>query len=136
MPSPDFTTAAMVTVEENRDAFTVGLAEDEAGAGAYLILQCALTPPTDQDTATGMNTYCLMDDQGVVHYGGVRRAEIAEATVRFRFDEEAADELGVQTPDGELALSVPADVTERLAAGLHRILTYGDPEQQPELVGI
>ena len=42
MPSPDFTTAAMVTVEENRDAFTVGLAEDEAGAGAYLILQCAL----------------------------------------------------------------------------------------------
>ncbi|HEU5333594.1 MAG TPA: Imm10 family immunity protein [Actinocrinis sp.] len=136
MPSPDFTTAAMVTVEENMDAFTVGLAEDEAGEGAYLILQCALTPPTDQDSVTGMDTYCLMDDQGVVHYGGVRRAEIADATVRFRFDEDAADELGVQNPQRELSLSVPADVTERLAVGLHRILTYGDPAQRPELVGI
>ena len=136
MPSPDFTTAAMVTVEENLDAFTVGLAEDEAGEGAYLIFQCALTPPTDQDSATGMDTYCLMDEQGVVHYGGVRRAEIADATVRFRFDEDAADELGVEHPDGELALSFPADVTDRLAQGLHRILTFGDPGQRPELVGI
>ena len=136
MPSPDFTTAAMVTVEENLDAFTVGLAEDEAGAGAYLIFQCALTPPTEQDAATGTDTYCLMDDQGAVHYGGVRRAEIADATVRLRFDEEAADELGVAHPGRELALAVPEDVTERLVEGLRRILTYGDPAQRPELVGI
>ncbi|MBS2964157.1 hypothetical protein KGA66_13950 [Actinocrinis puniceicyclus] len=136
MPSPDFASVALVTVEENVDAFTVGLAADPSGAGAFLILQCALTTPTDQDAATGMDTYCLMDEQGAVHYGGVERAELTAGTLRLRFDADAAQELGVTDPQRRLSLSVPAADTERLAAGLRRVLTYGAPDRQPELAGI
>jgi hypothetical protein len=136
MPSPDFDTVALVTVEQTVDAFTVGLAQNETGEGACLILQCALTAPTDQDAATGMDTYCLMDEQGAVHYGGVERAELTGSTLRFRFDQAAADELGVRGPRRELALSVPAQDTARLAEGLRRVLSYGGESHTPELAGI
>ena len=136
MPSPDFDTVALVTVEETIDAFTVGLAADQTGEGAYLILQCALTSPTDQDAATGMDTYCLMDELGAVHYGGIQRAELDDATLRLRFDQDAADELGIQTPERGLTLAVPPQDTAHLADGLRRVLTYGSPGRQPELVGI
>jgi len=137
MPSSDFDTVALVTVEENIDAFTVGLAEHETGEGAYLILQCALVPPTEQDATTGMDTYCVMDENGAVQYGGIERAELADdATLRLRFAPEAVEELGIQSPDRELALTVPAERAADLAAGLHRVLTYGNPDQQPELIGI
>lgn len=136
MPSPDFDNVALVTVEETIDAFTVGLAADQRGEGAYLILQCALTAPTDQDAATGMDTYCLMDDLGAVHYGGIERAELDDTTLRLRFDEDAADELGIRNPERGLTLAVPARETARLADGLRRVLTYGGPDRQPELVGI
>ena len=136
MPSPDFDTVALVTVEETIDAFTVGLAERPSGEGAYLILQCALTAPDEQDAATGMDTYCLMDEQGAVHYGGIQRAELTDATLRFRFDQDAAEELDVQDPERELTLTIPADDTTRLADGLRRVLTYGNPARRPELVAI
>jgi Immunity protein 10 len=137
MPSPDFDTAALVTVEENADAFTVGLAQYAGGSGAYLILQCALGPPTDQDTATGMDTYCLMDDLGGVHYGGVRSAELFDSTLRLRFDESAAMELNIQDAERELVLAVPPADESRLADGLRRVLTYNGPgHRQPDLSGI
>ncbi len=136
MPSPDFDTVALVTVEETIDAFTVGLAQHPSGEGAYLILQCALTPPDEQDAATGMDTYCLMDEQGAVHYGGIQHAELTDATLRLRFDQDAAEELGIQDPDRDLTLAVPADDTTRLADGLRRVLTYGNPDRRPGLTGI
>lgn len=136
MPSPDFDTAALVTVEETIDAFTVGLAQNPNGEGAYLILQCALTPPDDQDAATGMDTYCLMDEQGAVHYGGIQRAELTDTALRLRFDQDAAAELGIQNPERELALTIPPADTPRLADGLRRVLTYGNPDRQPERIGI
>lgn len=136
MPSPDFDTVALVTVEETIDAFTVGLAQHPSGQGAYLILQCALTPPDEQDAATGMDTYCLMDEQGAVHYGGIQRAELTDAALRFRFDQDAAGELGIQNPERELTLTIPTDDAARLATGLRRVLTYGNPDRSPDLVGI
>lgn len=136
MPAPDFTAAALVTVEETIDAFTVGLAQDESGEGAYLILQCALIPPTGQDTATGMDTYCLMDELGAVHYGGVEHAQLREQTLRLRFDQSAANELAIPGPERALNVAVPPGDTARLADGLRRVLTYGNPDQQPELIGI
>ncbi len=136
MPSPDFDTVALVTVEQTIDAFTVGLAQHPSGEGAYLILQCALTPPDDQDAATGMDTYCLMDEQGAVHYGGIQRAELTGTTLRFRFDQDAADELGIEDPGRDLTLAIPADDATRLADGLRRVLTYGNPGRSPQLTGI
>ena len=136
MPSPDFDTVALVTVEETVDAFTVGLAQHPSGQGAYLILQCALTSPDEQDAATGMDTYCLMDEQGAVHYGGIQRAELTDATLRFRFDQDAAAELGIQNPERDLTLTIPPDDATRLATGLRRVLTYGNPDRSPDLIGI
>jgi hypothetical protein len=140
MPTPQFATVALVAVEENIDAFTVGLAEDQAGEGACLILQCALTPPTDQDAATGLDSYCLMDEDGAVQYGGVLRAQLVGRTLRLDLTDEAAAELGVETEDNSLtltlALAVPPDSVARLSAGLRRVLTYGNASQQPELIGI
>ncbi|HZU54763.1 MAG TPA: Imm10 family immunity protein [Actinocrinis sp.] len=136
MPSPGFDTVARVTVEETIDAFTVGLAQHPSGEGGYLILQCALTPPDDQDAATDMHTYCLMDEQGAVHYGGIQRAELTGTTLRFRFHPDAAEELGIRTPERELALAIPPADSIRLRDGLHRVLTYGNPARRPKLAGI
>lgn len=140
MPSPQFATVAFVAVEESIDAFTVGLAENQAGDGACLILQCALTPPTDQDAATGLDSYCLMDEDGAVYYGGVLRAQLTGRTLRLEFTSAAAAELGVETEDSSLTLTlmlaVPPDLVARLSAGLRRVLTYGNASQQPELFGI
>lgn len=156
MPSSDFT-ATLITVDENADAFTVGLAENESetetGEGAFLILQCAVVPPTDQDVATGMDTYCLMDENGATRYGGIERVELASTTsgtgadagagtdantasLRIRFDEDAADEFGVESTDRQLTLALPAARTADLAAGLRRVLTYGPTARHPELIGI
>lgn len=136
MPSADFDAVALVTVEEGMDAFTVGLAQRTSGEGASLVLQCALTPPDAQDAATGMDTYCLMDERGAVHYGGIQRAELIGATLRFRFDRDAAGELGVQDPGRELALAIPPGDTARLAHGLRKVLTYGNSDEIPQLTGI
>lgn len=136
MPHADFPTVALVTVEENADAFTVGLSETAAGDGARLILQCAVTPPTAQDAATGMDTYCVMDGEGAVQYGAIRVAELGEATLRLRFTAQAAGELAIQDADGLLTLGFPAADRSRLAAALRRVLAYGDPARRPRLRGI
>ena len=136
MPSPDFDTVALVTVEENQDAFTVGLAEDETGEGAYLILQCALTPPNANETATGLDTYCLLDENGAVQYGGVTHATLNDTTLTLTLTDEAAEELDVENNTGTITLTVPQQDTARLAEGLHRIFTYGNPDKQPQLAGI
>lgn len=132
MPSPDFDTVSLVTVEENQDAFVVGLSQDQAGDGAYLILQSGLTPPDEQDAATGLDSYCLLDETGVVHYGGVTRASLEGTTLTLALSQEAAAELGARV----LTLTVPGGDTGRLAAGLRRVFSYGNPDQRPELAGI
>lgn len=136
MPSPDFDTVALVTVEENQDAFTVGLAEDETGEGAYIILQCSLAPPNANETATGLDTYCLLDENGAVQYGGVTHATLHDAVLTLTLTDEAAEELDVENNTGTITLTVPQQETARLAEGLHRIFTYGNPDKQPQLAGI
>jgi hypothetical protein len=136
MPSPDFHSAVLVTIEENQDAFVVGLSENEAGDGAYLMFQSGLRPPDAQDAALGLDSYCILDEDGAVQYGGVTRAVLADATLTLTLTEEAAEELGLAEDARTLALDVPAQDVPRLAEGLNRIFTYGDPDKQPELSGI
>lgn len=136
MPAPEFRTAALVTVEENQDAFVVGLSEDAAGDGAYLILQCALTPPDAQDAATGLDTYCLLDEDGAVQYGGVTTATLHDATLTLTLTEDAAEELGVEDPAQTITIDVPPADAQRLAEGLRRIFTYGNAANRPQLTGI
>lgn len=138
MPTSTWRTVTTVTAGENADdqVFTLGLAESADGSGGHLIVQISLRPPTAQDAATGMDTYCVMDDEGGVHYGGISHVELSDSRLILRFTEDAAEELSVE--DGELALDLDLDAEAigRLRDGLRRTLTYGNPDQQPTLVGL
>ena len=112
------------------------MAEDEAGEGSYLIIQCAVAPPTAQDTATGLDSYCVMDEQGAVQYGGIRRVDLTGQTLNFQFTDQAAEELDLTRPELELHLDVPEIEIRTLTDGLQRILTFGNPNQHPETTGL
>jgi hypothetical protein len=136
MPFSEFEAVTVVTVEENQDAVIVGLAEQDSGDGACLIFQCSPTPPGTSDIATGLDTYCLLDQDGAVHYGGVTRAVLEPGRLTLTLTDEAARELGVDDGINTVKLSIPPRETGRLAKGLRRILTYGNPSQVPQLIGI
>ncbi len=136
MPSPDFHTVVLVHIEQNQDALVVGLSENEAGDGAYLIFQSGLRPPDEQDGVLGLDSYCILDEEGAVQYGGVTRAVLADATLTLTLTEAAAEELGVLNDARTIVLGVPAADVARLAEGLNRIFGYGNPDKQPELSGI
>lgn len=124
----------LVTIEENQDGFMVGLFEDEAGLeGGCLILQSGLTPPDEQDTSLGLDSYCLLDEEDTVYYGGVTRASLEGDTLTLSLSAEAARALGV---DRTMTLTVPSGDVPRLAEALHRVFTYGNPDKQPNLEGI
>jgi hypothetical protein len=136
MSSLVFETVAAVTVEEDQDAIVVGLAENDSGEGACLIFQCSPTPPSACDIATGLDTYCLLDQDGAVHYGGVTRAVLDADRLTLTLTDAAVAELGVDDGTNSVALTIPPCETGRLAEGLRRILTYGNPSRVPELIGI
>lgn len=140
MPTSAFDAVTTVTVEENQDAVVVGLAEHDGGDGACLIFQCSPTPPSTSDIATGLDTgldtYCLLDQDGAIHYGGVTRAVLEPGRLTLTLTDEAATELGVDDAMNTITLSIPPRETGRLADGLRRVLTYGDSTQVPELIGI
>jgi Immunity protein 10 len=136
MPISAFDAVTIVTVEENQDAVVVGLAEHDGGDGACLIFQCSPTPPSTSDIATGLDTYCLLAQDGAIHYGGVTHAVLEPGRLTLKLTDEAARELGVEDATNTVTLSIPPRETGRLADGLRRILTYGHPTQMPELIGI
>ena len=136
MPTSAFDAVTMVTVEENQDAVVAGLTEHDGGDGACLIFQCSPTPPSTSDIATGLDTYCLLDQDGAIHYGGVTRAVLEPGRLTLTLTDQAARELGVEDATNAITLSFPPRETGRLAEGLRRILTYGNPTQVPELIGI
>lgn len=128
--------AAVVVVEENQDAFIVGLAEDETGDGACLVFQSALRPPDEQDVAAGMDSFCMLGEDDAIEYAGVVSATLADGALTLVLTEEAAEEFEIENDMRTIEIGVPATDVPRLAAGLHRIFTYGDPARQPRLAGI
>jgi hypothetical protein len=135
MTAPHTGTVAKVTIDDNRDAYVVGLFEQQDGGGSYLLLMCAAAEPSDQDRLNGLDTYCLVDQEESVHYGGIISAELAGAVLTLAFDAGTAEELGFDGPNA-LVLDVPESEAARLAAGLRRVFTYGDPSKRPHLTGI
>ena len=136
MPHPEFDTVALVSVEENQDAFVVALADAARGDGAYLVFQCSLTPPGASDIATGPDSYCLLDEAGAVQYGGVTRAALDGDRLTLALTDEAAETLGVEDGTNTITLNIPPEDTGRLVEGLRRIFTYGNPAKLPQLAGI
>ncbi|WP_051450890.1 Imm10 family immunity protein [Actinospica robiniae] len=135
MTAPHTGTVVKITIDDNRDAFVVGLFEQEDGSGSYLLLMCAAADPSDQDRATGLDTYCLVDQDESVHYGGIVSAELSGAVLTLGFDDALAEELEFIDPS-TLVLDVPGSDAARLAAGLRRVFMYGDPAHRPLLTGI
>lgn len=119
--------------EENPhgDVRTAAMADTEDGDNRYLIVQCLLSEPDAQNRRLGLDTYCLLNEEGAVHYGGVLSAVLRGRTLEFAFDDDAAAELELPGSTVALELRVPEEGIAELARGLARILTYGDPRQHP-----
>jgi len=137
IPTPTWRTVTTVTTGENPDdqVFSLGIAENADGMGGHLIVQISLRPPTEQDTAAAMDTYCVMDDTGGVQYGGIEHVELADTRLTIRFSEDAAEELSVDDGVLQLELDLGEEDVARLRDGLRRTLTYGDTGRQPTMTG-
>jgi hypothetical protein len=122
----------VVVVEENvlDSCFTVGLAEGEYGEGRYLTFQCGLEDPGEQERILGLDSYCIINEAGVVYYGGVESVSLSANRIFFRFTPEAVGKLDLPTGEINLYIAPEPDV-ESLRGGLRRVLTYGNPEKGP-----
>ncbi len=112
--------ASAVSVGELPDvnAFCVLLAEKEDGSGARLEIQRGLAFD-DQDRELGQDTYCLGDENGASHYGGVISWELSSGLLRLDLDEAATQEMDV---DGGYLVEVKRADEAQLRVGLERML--------------
>lgn len=127
----------VITAEENLadSCFVVGIAEDSSAEGSYFILQCGLQEPSEQNQALGLDSYCILDQAGGVHYGGMEEVRIdPDKGLYLRFSEAATESLDLVSNEILLGFSENVDV-ELLMSGLRRVLFYGNPESFPHVVG-
>ncbi|PIB05723.1 MULTISPECIES: Imm10 family immunity protein [Streptomyces] len=122
----------VVAVQENvpDSCFIVGIAEDEYGEGRYLTLQSGLEEPGEQERRLGLDSYCVVNETGGVHYGGIESVALSADQISFRFTSEAVGALSL--PDQEMTLDIaPGSDVQNLRDGLRRVLTYGNPDKFP-----
>ncbi|MFJ6988553.1 MULTISPECIES: Imm10 family immunity protein [unclassified Streptomyces] len=127
----------VVTAEENipDSCFIVGLAGDQYGDTGHFIFQAALSEPDEQSRRLGLDSYCVLNEAGGVHFGGIEKVSLAGRRISFTFDPEAVEEL--ELPASEIELDIAPDVDmERLRYGLRRVLNYGNQQKIPEISGI
>jgi hypothetical protein len=96
------------------------LAENEDGSGQRVEIQRALTI-TDDDRRLGMDTYCIVSEGGVTHYGGVEGWSLDGAYLAIRLDQETARTLGVDGGYG-IRLTNPRVMAAVVRDGLRAIL--------------
>ncbi|QFG21109.1 Imm10 family immunity protein [Actinomadura sp. WMMB 499] len=129
-------TAQVVGVEELPDEETLlaGVAEHEDGSGLSLTFMCGLYEPDEQDTALGMDSYCLVTpDQGTA-YGGVSEATLQDGVLRVVVAEHDLEALKLDETDIEAGLAVDNESVEQLRRGLRRILAYGRLDARPAII--
>lgn len=122
----------VVVVQENvpESCFLVGIAEDEYGDGHYLTFQSGLEEPGEQERELGLDSYCIVNETGGVHYGGLESVSLSTGQISFRFSSEAVEALSL--PGQEITLSVASGSDlQSLRDGLRRVLSYGNPEKFP-----
>ncbi|MFJ8532062.1 Imm10 family immunity protein [Streptomyces sp. NPDC093591] len=127
----------VVTSEENvpDSCFIVGLAEDRYGESGHFIFQAGLEAPDEQSRRLGLDSYCILNETGGVHYGGLEKVSLSSQGISFQFNSEAVEELDLPASEIELNIAPEVDL-ERMRAGLRRVLTYGNPEKVPEFSGL
>lgn len=124
----------LVNDYEDEHAYTLGLAETEDGQdGATLLLMCSPHPPDEQDVASGMDTYCLVDEEQSTAYGGVVAVVLDDNLLTFTLTRSTAAALALHKDELRLAMEVPPAQLDLLRTGVVRVLSYGNPSQRPQL---
>ena len=103
--------------DTDSDVAYLVLAEHHDGSGCGLEIQRALEFDR-QDKELGQDTYCLVADGGVTHYGGVRRWELDESTLSLELDAGAAQTLGWR----EASVAIPDASRQRVQAAMRQLL--------------
>jgi len=106
--------------DEELDTEYLVLAENQDGSGERLEFQRALII-TDDDRHLGMDTYCLVNEGGVTHYGGVEGWSLNGSVLEITLDENAAQELGVEG-GYRIHLADPQEMADEVRVGLSAIL--------------
>ena len=99
------------------------LAEHEDGSGERVELQRPLVV-TDDDRRLGTDTYCLVNEGGVTHYGGVEGWSLDDSSLELRLDQEAARILGAEG-GYRIRLTNPTKAAPVVRDGLRAILGPG-----------
>jgi hypothetical protein len=112
--------AAAYLRDDDIETELVILAEHEDGSGRRLEIQRSLVI-TEQDRAHGMDTYCVVDQDGRAHYGGVEGWFVSEDRFRLSLDAGAQEELAA--PGGyEIYLRCPPLDPQRIERDVRRVL--------------
>jgi Immunity protein 10 len=77
------------------EAEALVLAEREDGSGHRVELQAPLVV-TDQDRRLGQDTYCLVDETGATHNGGLDAWSLDDGVLELRLSDDAAQALGIE----------------------------------------
>ncbi|QIT44269.1 hypothetical protein HCX60_12445 [Streptomyces antibioticus] len=135
-PSPFWEIATLVVGEEVPGvtfSVFIGDGDDAAENGYYFGFRRFLNEyPDDQNVRNGTDSYCVVNESGGVHYGGLRGVSLAPGLLVLSFNEESAEVLGLPSAVIPLRISSGVDL-DGLRAGLRRVLTYGNPQKFPRL---
>jgi hypothetical protein len=86
--------AAAFLRDEDLEAEVLVIAEHEDGSGHRVELQRAFVF-TAEDRRLGMDTYCIVDETGATHYGGVDSWSLEDGLLEIRLSPETAQDLGI-----------------------------------------
>lgn len=113
-------TAVAVEVLPDLDAEVAIFAERADGNGRRLELQRSFSRDP-QDAKRGLDTYCLVTDEGATHYGGVESWRLSINELRLRLDAKASETLGIHR-EVDIPTSLTPQQTSSLEASLRSIL--------------
>ena len=114
--------ARSLSVEEDRDGWRVGLADDTECPQRYLIIQRSRFFDEQDQTLGLANLYYELDDQSKGFYGGVQRIQLSPSTLVLSIDERVARSRDVQ-PKVRIDLAISEIEWETLRSGLRTITT-------------
>ncbi|WP_159054035.1 Imm10 family immunity protein [Streptomyces sp. AS58] len=111
----------------------IGDGDDAAADGYYFELQRFVNDqPDEQNVRNGTDSYCVVNESGGVHFGGLNEVSLVSGLLTLSFTEEAAGVLDLPSNVIPLGVGSGVDLNE-LRAGLYCILTYGNPQRFPRL---
>lgn len=112
--------AKAVAATRVEGADVVIVAENEDGSGRRLEISASVEA-TSQDRVLGQDTYCLVDDSGVTHYGGVTDWALEGEVLRLTLGADGADLFG--RAGWVIRLAVCAADRTKLGEALRRLLS-------------